>query len=79
MGKMKSWLMDQEENNFNFPCDDCGDIIKAWDGEASFETRNGTYVCEVCIDNSRGDKCEAARPMDEMLDEVFSTVLGADW
>ena len=48
--------LDHEENSFNFPCDDCGDIIKVDDGEASFETRNGTYVCEVCIDNTRSEQ-----------------------
>ena len=55
MGKMKSWLMDQEER---------GVEVDKWP-----EMR----------EMLEASKREAARPMDEMLDEVFSKVLGEDW
>ena len=53
MGKMKSWLMDQEERGVD---------VGAW-----------PEMREILRER------EAARPMDEILDEVFSKVLGEDW
>ena len=53
MGRVKSWLMDQEERGV--------------------DTSDWPEMRELLMDR------EAARPMDEMLDDVFSKVLGEDW
>ena len=83
MGRMKSWLMDQEER---------GVEVDKWPEMQEMLRGTGVDVSDirawVAKGNSRvaslnaeieANKREAARPMDEMLDEVFSKVLGEDW
>ena len=83
MGKMKSWLMDQEER---------GVEVDKWPEMQEMLRGTGVDVSDIRAWVAKGNsrvaalnaeiearKREAARPMDEMLDEVFSKVLGEDW
>ena len=65
MGKMKSWLMDQEER---------GVEVDKWPEMQEMLRGTGVDVSEI-----EASKREAARPMEDMLDDVFSKVLGKDW
>lgn len=83
MGRMKSWLMDQEER---------GVEVDKWPEMREMLEGTGVDVSDIRAWVAKGNrgvaarnaeieasKREAARPMNEMLDEVFSKVLGEDW
>lgn len=83
MGKMKSWLMDQEER---------GVEVDKWPEMQEMLRGTGVDVSDIRAWVAKGNsqvaslnaeieasKREAARPMEDMLDEVFSKVLGKDW
>ena len=83
MGKMKSWLMDQEES---------GVEVDKWPEMKEMLRGTGVDVSDIRAWVAKGNsgvaarnaeieasRREAARPMDEMLDDVFSKVLGEDW
>ena len=83
MGRVKSWLMDQEER---------GVEVDKWPEMREMLEGTGVDVSDIRALVAKGNRGvaarnakieasrrEAARPMNEMLDEEFSKGLGEDW